>query len=139
MEAHQRQLQRWRRQGTRQTVAWWVDGQQSLQPRGTQRPCAPAPMASETAPVAATIAQPVATEKSPAASGRSGLLTRSISISYSCSMGHLGEDSCGERQLWWSRGGAPSGVARLLPVPKQTVSVLTAEAAARSAQRNLPG
>ena len=50
-------------------------------------PTPPAPIASEAAPVATTSAQPVDTEKSPAASGRYGLFTRSISMSYSCKWG----------------------------------------------------
>lgn len=49
-----------------------------------QPPRPPAPMARDAAPVAATTARPVPTLQSPAASGRYGLFTLSISMSYSC-------------------------------------------------------
>lgn len=81
-------------------------------------PCshAPAPMASEAAPVATTSAQPVATEKSPAASGRYGLLTRSISMSYSCREG----------QPWKAFGGRAFGKEGAAPYMRQAVSASAA-------------
>lgn len=66
---------------------------------------AAAPMASEAAPLAATIARPVPKEKSPAASGRYGLLMRSISTSYSCSTTSDGR----EKASLLREGGGASG------------------------------